>query len=87
MPSQSQGVRFTHNAVLNTEAELELEIRSLDEDSGDRRAAYNTQLHLHLILQTLGHIKTRITTSPLPASQATRGMILVYSIESGPKEK
>lgn len=41
---------FTHNAVLNAEAELILEVRSLDENGGNRRAAYDTQLYFHLIL-------------------------------------
>ena len=43
----------THNAVLNAEAELKLQVGPLDEDGGDRRAAHNTQLYLHLVLQTL----------------------------------
>lgn len=47
----------TYNAILNTEAELELEIRPLDEYSGHRRAADNTQFNLHLILQTLQHVQ------------------------------
>lgn len=50
---------FTHDAILHTETELELEIRSLDEDSGDRRAAHNTQFHFHLILQTLDHVQKK----------------------------
>ena len=40
----------THNAVLNTEAQLELEVGSLDEHGGDRRAADDAQLHLHQVL-------------------------------------
>lgn len=45
----------THNAVLHAETQLELEIGSLDEDSGDGRAAHNAEFDLHLILQTLDH--------------------------------
>lgn len=41
---------FTYDAVLNTEAELKLEVGSFDEDCGDGRAAHDTQLYLHLIL-------------------------------------
>lgn len=41
---------FTHDAILNAEAELELEVGSLDEDGGDGRAAHDAQLYLHLIL-------------------------------------
>lgn len=40
----------THYAVLHAETKLELEIRPLDEDSGDGRAAHNAEFHLHLIL-------------------------------------
>lgn len=47
--------RHTHDAVLHAETKLELEIGSLDEDSGDGRAAHNAELHLHLVLQTLDH--------------------------------
>lgn len=48
---------FTHYAVLYTEAELILEVRSLDEDCSNRRAADNAQLHFHLILQTLEDVE------------------------------
>lgn len=47
--------RHTHNAVLHAETQLELEIRSLDEDGGDGRAAHDAEFDLHLILQTLDH--------------------------------
>lgn len=50
----------THDAILNTEAELKLKVRSLDEDSGDRRAAHNTQLYFDLILQTLEQIQKNV---------------------------
>lgn len=49
---------LTHNAILHTEAELKLEIRSFDEDCGDRGAAHNTQFYLHLIFQALDVVKT-----------------------------
>ena len=49
----------THNAVLNTEAQLELEVGSLDEHSGDRRTADDAQLHLHQGLQPLRYIITQ----------------------------
>lgn len=48
---------LTHNAVLHAEAQLELEIGPLDEDSGDRRAAHDAQFYLHLVLQTLEHVQ------------------------------
>lgn len=44
---------YTYDAVLDTEAQLILQIWSLDEDCGDRRATDNVHLHLNLVLQAL----------------------------------
>ena len=43
----------THDAVLHAETQLVFEVRPLDEDSGDWRAADDVELHLSLVLQTL----------------------------------
>lgn len=48
----------THDAVLHAEAQLELEVRPLDEDGGDGGAAHDAQFDLHLSLQPLEHKKT-----------------------------
>lgn len=48
----------THNAILHTETQLVLEVWSLNENCGYRRAAYDVQLHLHLIFQALMEINT-----------------------------
>lgn len=43
----------THDAILHAETQLVFEVRPLDEDSGDWRAADDVELHLSLVLQTL----------------------------------
>lgn len=83
--------RLTHNAILHTETKLELEIRSLDEDSGDRRAAHNAQLYLQLILQALDSVqkptlmlqsflKMRVVNFVLLIVKTTNEFILQVSI-------
>lgn len=49
----SLGARLTHNAVLHAEAKLVLEVRPLDEDGGDGRAADEAQPDLRVLLQAL----------------------------------
>lgn len=63
----------THDAVLHAEAQLVLEVRPLDEDGGDWRAADDVQLHLCLVLQTLRSRNGRPSGSQMPLGGQPQG--------------
>lgn len=49
--------RWTHDSILHAEAQLVLEVWTLDEDGGDRGTADNVELHLCLVLQALKNME------------------------------
>lgn len=56
--AQAGGAGRTHNSILHAEAQLVLEVWTLDEDRGDWGAADNVELYLCLVLQALQSMET-----------------------------
>lgn len=71
----------THNAILHAEAELELEVGSLDEYGGDGGAAHDAQFHLHLVLQTLQQDHT-CTAKPSKFRVQVKHRLLYFAVNN-----